>query len=142
MKPSLKKVKHLRDTLVGLEMQIGTINQDLSIVAYNLTHLRKLENDLIFNIIFLKKDKIIAIASEYKKSKEELKSVQKSIRKYVNDEIRLSRALEEYTRKFNTCVEEYEFARKQLDSEKVILIFDPSKRRKKNEGQEGGEGKN
>ena len=134
MKESLVRVKHLRDTLVGLEMQIGSIQQDLSIIDYNLAHLRRLERELVFNINFLKKEKIIAIAQEYKKSVLELKSVRKSIVKYVNDEIRISAKLERYIKRYSEYEEEFLSAQRQLENEKVVLIFDLSKKKVNNEG--------
>lgn len=130
MKESLLKVKKLQDTVVGLEMQINVCRQDLDIINHNLTILYKAEEDLVFNINFLKKEKIVAVATEYKRSIDDLIDVRKKISQLTSNKIQVERKLEKNLKNFEEYMGEWEYAKKQLDNEKVVLVFDPSKKRK------------
>jgi len=77
MKKDLQQVKRLRDHMIGLRMELDLIVNDLSVKTTDLEFLETLEGDLVYNINVLRQEKIIAIASQYKKSLLELESVRK-----------------------------------------------------------------
>lgn len=133
MKESLLRAKKLQDIVVGLEMQINVFEQDLNIIEHNLTTLYKAEKDLVFNINFLKKEKIVAVAVEYKRSINDLANVRKKISELVSNKNKVKKDLNKKLKNFEKYMQEWKYAKKQLDNEKVVLIFDPSKKRKHEE---------
>ena len=131
MKKDLLKVKLLRDHMIGLRMELDLVINDLSVVNTDLEYLEKIEQDLVTNIIILKKEKVIAIASQYKKSLLELESVRKNISHYRNTKLQLDRKYEIKSKSYQRIFEDYEHRRKIMERSKVILLFDQKKRRKK-----------
>lgn len=133
MKDDLHKLKRIRDTIIGLEMQISLLRGDLDIIVRDLLHMYAVEEELIENIKVLKTDKIVAVASEYKRSIIELSSVRRKIDQWRNKELLLIRKLEIKEKSYEMNVLDFEVLKKRLEKKKVILLFDPSKRRKKRE---------
>lgn len=131
MNEDLKKLKRLRDTIVGLEMELSIVEQDLIVVTSDLNYLHEMENTLLENLKILKKEKVIAMASQYKKSINELEDVRSAIRKRVNVKINLDRRLEIAVRRHKTYTEDHDRLLKAIKQEKVVLFFDQRKRRKK-----------
>lgn len=131
MRASLQRVKTLEAKLIGLEMELKLMINDLAIIKYNITQLVQMEKRLVYNINFLKKDKVIATASEYKKSVEELGAARESLQTYYDLEKAFISRIEEAEKLYSEFMEEYERAKGKLENEKVILLFDPKKRKKK-----------
>jgi hypothetical protein len=131
MREELKKLKRLRDTLVGLEMELSVLEQDLTAIRTDLNYLYKLQDDLEENIRILKKEKVIAMAEQYKKSIDELEKTKKLIRDRINIEIRTRRRFQTVERRYKTYNKDYKQLYKQVQNHKVVLLFDPSKRKKK-----------
>ncbi len=131
MKEDLQKLKKIRDTIVGLEMQLNLIHGDMDVIMTDLIHMYAIEAELSENIVILKKDKIVTIASEYKKSVYELGMVQKKIAQWKNRELSLSRRMEVKERAYKSNVEQFESLKSILEKQKVILLFDPNRKRRK-----------
>lgn len=131
MKRDLQQVKRLRDHMIGLQMELDLIVNDLTVKATDLEFLEKLEGDLCYNINLLRQEKVIAIASQYKKSLLELESVRKNISFYKNTKRVLEARYEVKKRAYDRASEDYEARRKAIENSKVILLFDQKKRRKK-----------
>ena len=77
----LSNVKKLKDTLLGLEMGLDILESDLFEIVLNLKNLKQMQVSLEYNIEYLKRDKIIAVASEFKRSVELLKTTNSKISK-------------------------------------------------------------
>jgi len=137
MIPERAKLRSLKNHLIGLEMTLDIIERDLLIAHQNLDYLTKVEQDLIINITFLKKEKIVSIASEYKKAKEELIIVRKNIQHYQNTRVKLERENEGRRRAYQKYYQEYKDLERFLENRKVILLFDPSRKKKKEDNDEG-----
>lgn len=130
MKKDLLKLKQLRDHLVGLEMNLSMIERDLQAVEKDIAFLNNLQTVLVENLTILKSDKIIAIASEYKRSDEELKKVRENLSFYSNMKIKLQKDFDKYEKARVKYFEEYTALQQVINRRKVILLFDPSKRKK------------
>ena len=131
MKEDLQKLKKIRDTVVGLEMQLNLIHSDMDVIMADLLHMYAIEAELTENINILKKDKIVAVVSEYKKSVYELGVVRKNIAQWRNKELLLSRRMEIKERAYKSNIEQFELLKKVLERQKVILLFDPNRKRRK-----------
>jgi hypothetical protein len=129
MKEDLQRLKQIRDAVVGIEMQLNLVESDLVEVSSSLDFLRKLESDLVFNIYILRRDGIVAVASEYKKSIEELKTTRHNIVAYTRKKRILNQKFDRYLRLFSDHQQEYSKLLRTLENTKVVLRFDQSKRR-------------
>jgi hypothetical protein len=130
MQKDLLRLKHLRDSIIGIEMQLSMVDRDLFAVNKDIAYLSDLEGVLVENIKILKSDKIIAIASEFKRSIEELKKVRENLAFYSGMKIKLEKKAEKFEKMKIVYLEDFRVMKNLLDSSKVILLFDPS--RKKN----------
>ena len=130
MNQDLVKLKKIRDHIVGLEMHLMTLQSDSMAVDRDVEYLTNLALVLKENIEVLKSDHIIAIASEYKKVIEEYKLVMKNLSYYALLSVKLARDYEAFTKKRDDSILEFETLKKNLDSQRKVLLFDPSKRKK------------
>ena len=131
MNDDLKKLKKIRDFLVGVEMQLNLLYSNLNVVCDDLTHMYTVENELIENIKILKQDYIVAIASEYRRSIRELDYVRKKIAQWRNKQTILERRIARNQRIYKQYSDDFNALKKFVDNRKVVLLFDQNKRRKK-----------
>ena len=130
MNQDLNKLKKLRDHIVGLEMKINLIEGDLIAVESDLVFLEAMEQNLNENLKILKSDGIIALASEYKKIKIEMKTVEKNLRFYREIQEKLRRDLAKYEKTKIECLEEFDVLKKEYEDRQVVIPFDSSKRKR------------
>ncbi len=130
MNQDLHRLKQLRDHIVGVEMHLTMIQADLGAIDRDIKFLEDLAIVLKENIEVLKSDKIIAVASEYKKSIEELKTVNKNLSYYFSMRFKLNKDFDKYSKIRDESIADFDALKKELDGRKVILLFDPSKRKK------------
>jgi len=130
MNKDLFKLKSLRDKVIGIEMQFTLIETDLSATARDISFFDDLLNGLKENIALLRKDGIVAIASEYKKVNEELKTARKNLSFYKNLHGKLQSELDMYKTMYDETLKEYKNLEKSINNEEIVLKFDPSKRKK------------
>jgi len=119
----IKKIYKLRGEVLGLEMALKLLEDDIDAVVESLMILRRLEADLEYNIDFLKKPEIISMVVEYKKSIDELKIVKKEISQYISLQNKLDAKMEKKLKSYEYYINELEIAYKELEKEPVILIF-------------------
>lgn len=124
MKNSIfKKISEIRGQVLGLEMALSILEDDLDFVLEKLYFLNKLEADLEYNIKFLKNPKIVSVVGEYHKSIEELKMVKQEITKHKNIKIKLEKDMEIKLKNYQHYIDELEATYKDMEKEKVILLF-------------------
>lgn len=119
----IKRISKLRGEVLGLEMALKLLEDDLEAVLDSLILLNKLETDLEYNIDFLKKPGIISMVNEYRRSKHELKIVKKEIAQQTHLQNKLMDRMEKKTKSYEYYINELEVAYKELEEESVILIF-------------------
>jgi hypothetical protein len=105
------------------------LQTDLHAIERDIKFLEDLALVLRENIQVLKSDKIIAVASEYKKAVEELATVNKNLGYYTSMYSKLTKDFDKYVKIRDNSIFEYENLKQQIDGRKVILLFDPSKRK-------------
>lgn len=130
MSQDLRKLKQLRERALGARMQLDLIESDLIAVAADISYLNKLLNMLNENITILKSDGIVAIASEYKKIRQESQTAKENLSFYKKLENSLFRELDKYKNIYDICLKDYEKLKADLDSRTVVVRFDPAKRKK------------
>jgi len=130
MKASLQNVRTLEAKLIGLEMELKLMINDLAVIRNNIAQLVQIEKRLTHNINFLKKEKIIANASEYRKSSIELSVTKDRLKTYCNLENAFADKILKAENMQEEFMEKYEKAKKRLENEKIILLFNPKKTKK------------
>ena len=125
------EVRKLKSYLVGLEMELSMLEENIVSTKNTISYLRKMEEDLSSNIKFLKKEKVISIASEYRKSIEELKIIKKNLSQYQSATINMSEEYGRKRREYDENYEKYKSLEHYIENRRVILLFDPKKRKKK-----------
>lgn len=128
----LQRVDELRGIMLGLEMNLKLLDDDLDEVCNNLIHLTKLEADLTYNIKLHKSGTVITVAKEFKRSIDELVIIKEEIIKHNNSKFSIERKMEKKLESYEYYMKEHELAFEQLNSEAVILLF----RKGKNEQKE------
>jgi len=123
----LVRIKKIRGQVLGLEMALKLIEDDLDVVLDRLIFLLKVEEDLVYNIDLHRSNKVITVVSEYKKSIQELGNIRKEIIKHKNLKSRLQKKLEKKLESYSYYIDELEAAYKDLEAEQVILLFDRDK---------------
>jgi chromosome segregation ATPase len=130
MRQELLKLKRLRDKVIGIEMQLSLTDTDLLAVERDIEYLESLLAVLNENVEILKSDGIVAVASEYKKIKEELKVVSDNLYVYTNLHHKLLKEFDRYKILYTETFKEYEDLKKEIEASQVVLDFDKAKRKK------------
>jgi len=123
----LARIKKIRGEVLGLEMALKLIEDDLDVVLDRLMFLLRVEADLVYNIDLHRSNKVITVVSEYKKSIDELGNIRKEIIKHKNLKSQLQKKLEKKLESYSYYIDELEAAYRDLESEQVILLFDRNK---------------
>ncbi|HBI01202.1 MAG TPA: hypothetical protein DDY18_06215 [Flavobacterium sp.] len=125
-----KKLKQLKDHIVGLVMKLTVIESDLKAVEGDLVFLESMKLNMEENIKILKKDGIVTIAAEYKKIMAEKATLDKNLTFYINVKNKLLRDQSKYEKLKDDSMNEFERLSKNEENQQVIVQFDPSKRKK------------
>lgn len=124
------KIDQLKKKLLGLEMALKLLEDDIDTVNINLAYLEKIQEDLIYNINLHKSGKVITEISGYRKSVDELKIVQLEITKFKNNQHliknKMQQKLTAYDYYFEKYIQEVENEKRQSK----ILLF----KKKENKG--------
>ena len=134
MNNRIKKMIELRDTVIRLQMELDLILSDLQNIDFDLHCLESVERELIFNIEFLRKQKVVATFSGYRKSLEELKSIREYGVQLTNAKLALNGKLRQKTELFDSKSSDLDIMIEQIRSERVVISLDleRAKRRRKN----------
>jgi hypothetical protein len=82
MKDLKKRLDNIKGMVVGLEMETNLLEHDLGRIEVDLFYLDKMQRDLVYNINLLKRDDIVSVISQYRKSVDALREVRKQIIKF------------------------------------------------------------
>jgi septal ring factor EnvC (AmiA/AmiB activator) len=96
MKKSLNRLTTLKGFLLGLEMEMDLVEQDIESLTNNLKILNKLKETLEYNINFLKKKGVVATIENYYKSVSELVTVNTKISDTNSSLSKLKQTLKNY----------------------------------------------
>lgn len=129
----LQKVNELRGLMLGIEMNLKLLDDDLESVDMELIHFQKMESDLIYNINLHKSGKVITVVREYRRSIDELKIIKDEIIKYKNFRDTIMKKMEKKLESHKYYLDKFEQAYEDLNSESVILLFRKDKKREQKE---------
>lgn len=112
-----KKLNELRGTILGLEMEMNLLEHDLNRIEVDLFYLDKLQRDLTYNINLLKRDDIVAVLPEYRKSVSALKEVRGNIIKFNNLRQKIQKSIDTKLKQYDFYFNEFE---KEYSGETIL----------------------
>lgn len=130
MRDELKKLKLLRDTVIGIDMEMNLLEKEIDILNTDIHYMKIAKSALKENLKILKKEKVIAMANQYKKSIDELQHITNKIQLYERHRFKTESKLEKLQKKYNIYAEDYEFHKNIVESQKVILYFDENRKKR------------
>ena len=122
-KKKSSKIDKIAGTLMGLELNLKLLEDDIENVQSNIAYLKNIKKDLEYNINLHRSDKVITVVEGYRKSLEELKSIKKEIEKFENSEKTLKLKMEQKLKTYDYYFEEYVKEIESLKKEAKILLF-------------------
>jgi hypothetical protein len=130
METDLQRLEKLKNKIVGMEMNLSLIDGDLVKIHFDLGQLNRLETTLVENIRILKTDRIVTIASEYKKSTTELEMVRIDILFLSRLRCKLELQRDKMAAEQEEGLLQVKALENVIKSQRVILLFDQHKKRK------------
>lgn len=128
-----RKLKDLQSRLLGLELDLDLIEQDIENIDADINYLNLVEEETSYNIKILKKEKIIADLKTYRQSCQKLSHVRQKTEELIRKKNSLQIKLNKKINLKNHYDKEWETLLKEMEEERVILIF---KKRKNETGND------
>lgn len=133
MKEEFRRLQKLKSYILGIEMRLEFLMKDLESISQNIGHFTRLKKDLEENIKILKSNGIVTLASEYKRSVNELERAKQQIEIFLISEKQLHKELLNQNIEKEQALQTLGETVKTIEGKKVILLFD--KKRKKGKGK-------
>ena len=127
-KKKSSRIEEIAGTLMGLELSLKLLEDDIETVQSSIGYLEKIKEDLEYNISLHRSDKVITVVEGYKKSLDELKSVKKELTKFENSKKMLKRKMDEKLKTYDYYFEEYVKEVENIKKETKILLFKRDKK--------------
>jgi predicted nuclease with TOPRIM domain len=109
--------------MVECTLDLESLSKEIFVVIHNYQAFKDAESDLIYNINFLKKAKIIVVAKEYAKLNQELKYVRDKIIHLNKKYATLSQQYNKLEEKYSRLDDEYQTQLEICESHNPIVEF-------------------
>jgi len=119
----LKTLRELQGMVLGIEMNLKLLEDDLDAVSRNIIYLNKIEGDLVYNINLHRSNEVISVVTEYRKSINELGMVRKKIAEHKWKKQTIENRLKKKMESYDYYLKELEAEYDRVNSEPVILLF-------------------
>lgn len=114
MRDDLEKLKQIKFAMVSCALDLEMLSKEIFIVQHSFMSYREAEQELIENISFLKRAKIIVVAKEYARLNKELKFARDQIanlskkysvlaQQFNKLELRHSELADAYDKQYDLC---------------------------------------
>ena len=110
----LERLNKARGNVLGTEMALNILEDDLEVIASNIIILLKLEEDLIYNIKLHRSSEVISSIREYKRSIDQLKEVKIELYKSKSLRDRVEKNMEEKLKSHDFYMKELENAHREI----------------------------
>lgn len=118
-----KKLAEIKGSILGIQMALKLLEDDLDAIIEQLNVLSKMEEDLEYNVKFLKKPEVISVITEHKKSITELKKVRSEIDKYKSLKNKIESDITKKFENYDYYIKEFENMYQDIEAEPVVLDF-------------------
>ena len=127
-KKKSSRIEEIAGTLMGLELSLKLLEDDIETVQSSIVYLEKIKEDWEYNINLHRSDKVITVVEGYRKSLNELKSVKKELKRFENSEKTLKRKMDEKLKTYDYYFEEYVKEVENMKKQTKILLFKRDKK--------------
>ena len=127
-KKKSSRIEEIAGTLMGLELSLKLLEDDIETIQSSIVYLEKIKEDLEYNINLHRSDKVITVVEGYRKSLNELKSVKKELKRFENSEKTLKRKMDEKLKTYDYYFEEYVKEVENMKKQTKILLFKRDKK--------------
>lgn len=124
-----KKLKELQNRLLGIELDIDLIEQDIENIDADIIYLNLLEKESVYNIEFVKKKALVVNLKMHKQTCQKLEHIRSKIIELKSKKENLLNKLKQKLASKTYYDREWDVLHKEIEDDKVILIF----RKKSNE---------
>lgn len=123
MKKQVERIKELKVILLGLEMDRDLLEQDLNDLNTDIDNFKIYKEKLEENIKVLKRKKIITIASEFKRIKEQIVTIENRLTKHAIVRDSVLKMLSRKRLDYNKHKEELDHLQQELNRPPIVLPF-------------------
>jgi hypothetical protein len=125
IKKRIKRKDELKNILLGIEMNLAILEDDLDILNKDLIFYNRYKEELISNIDLHRTQKVVTVASSFRLSKNELKITNQRISQLTSAKNKVEKMINNKSKSFEYYNKEYE----KINNDQVVLQF---KKRAKN----------
>ena len=129
MRKDLLRLNELKCAIIECAMRFELAKKELDFVIQDQHIFKHLEEELIYNVNFLKRKKVTVVATEYKKSIYELKYVSNKLRDLRNRYDAISLRMQQLEDMHLELTAEYEVQVELCKNYRVVVPFDRFRKR-------------
>lgn len=118
-----KKLRDIQSRLLGIELDLDLIEQDLEEIISDINYLFLLDEETAYNINLLKQDGIVADLKSYKQSWQKLVHIRSKSQELEIRKIALTNKLNQKILSKEYYDREWDILHREMEDNKVILVF-------------------
>lgn len=118
-----KKLRDIQSRLLGIELDLDLIEQDLEEIISDINYLFLLDEETAYNINLLKQDGIVADLKSYKQSWQKLAHIRSKSQELEIRKIALTTKLNQKILSKEYYDREWDILHREMEDNKVILVF-------------------
>lgn len=132
MKKDLQLVNKARDKMLNVAVQLDDVSEDLRKLNNALIDMRIVRQAIVENIQILKMSHTVPMVCVYKELVGRLANADAKITKWEQGKSILLSIKKDRIEQYKHSVKHYQTLKKEVEQQKVVLAFDPTKRKERN----------
>jgi hypothetical protein len=118
-----RKLRDIQSRLLGIELDLDLIEQDLEEIVSDINYLILLEEETVYNINLLKQHGIVADLKSYKQSWQKLAHIRSKVEELGIKKFTFVTKMNQKVLAKEYYDKEWDELHRQMEDEKVILVF-------------------
>lgn len=118
-----RKLRDIQSRLLGIELDLDLIEQDLEEIVSDINYLILLEEETVYNINILKKHGVIADLKSYRQSWQKLAHIRSKVQELQNKRSFSIANLNKKVLAKEYYDREWDILHRKMEDDKVILVF-------------------
>ena len=118
-----KKLRDIQSRLLGIELDLDLIEQDLEEIVSDINYLILLEEETVYNINLLKQHGIVAELKSYRQSWQKLAHIRSKVQELGIKKFTFVTKMNQKVLAKEYYDKEWDELHRQMEDEKVILVF-------------------
>jgi hypothetical protein len=118
-----RKLRDIQSRLLGIELDLDLIEQDLEEIVSDINYLILLEEETVYNINLLKQHGIVAELKSYRQSWQKLAHIRSKVQELGIKKFTFVTKMNQKVLAKEYYDKEWDELHRQMEDEKVILVF-------------------